>query len=245
MNQPTDAADKPLVLIADDDAAHRRVLQNILEKAGFRVDTAENGKIALEKYAELNPDAVLLDVEMPELDGFSVCEAIRAEEQIRETPIFIITGREDEEAVERAYSVGATDFLNKPIALTVLPHRIQYVLRTSTSLNDLRGLIRAIPDLIFVVNADGDVQEGLSRGDATHTQQIQALSTASVNQGGLALATHELRLDSLEPGVLGAFELVISYDIPYAQYVRVAIREGNANPPGLRYFSSVEVWLKP
>ena len=179
MNQPTDAADKPLVLIADDDAAHRRVLQNILEKAGFRVDTAENGKIALEKYAELNPDAVLLDVEMPELDGFSVCEAIRAEEQIRETPIFIITGREDEEAVERAYSVGATDFLNKPIALTVLPHRIQYVLRTSTSLNDLRGLIRAIPDLIFVVNADGDVQEGLSRGDATHTQQIQALSTAS------------------------------------------------------------------
>ena len=179
MNQPTDAADKPLVLIADDDAAHRRVLQNILEKAGFRVDTAENGKIALEKYAELNPDAVLLDVEMPELDGFSVCEAIRAEEQIRETPIFIITGREDEEAVERAYSVGATDFLNKPIALTVLPHRIQHVLRTSTSLNDLRGLIRAIPDLIFVVNADGDVQEGLSRGDATHTQQIQALSTAS------------------------------------------------------------------
>jgi diguanylate cyclase (GGDEF)-like protein len=179
MNQPTDAADNPLVLIADDDATHRKVLQNILEKAGFRVDTAENGKIALEKYAELNPDAVLLDVEMPELDGFSVCEAIRAEEQIRETPIFIITGREDEEAVERAYSVGATDFLNKPIALTVLPHRIQYVLRTSTSLNDLRGLIRAIPDLIFVVNADGDVQEGLSRGDATHTQQIQALSTAS------------------------------------------------------------------
>ncbi len=179
MNQPTDAADNPLVLIADDDATHRKVLQKILEKAGFRVDTAENGKIALEKYAELNPDAVLLDVEMPELDGFSVCEAIRAEEQIRETPIFIITGREDEEAVERAYSVGATDFLNKPIALTVLPHRIQYVLRTSTSLNDLRGLIRAIPDLIFVVNADGDVQEGLSRGDATHTQQIQALSTAS------------------------------------------------------------------
>ena len=179
MNQTADAADKPLVLIADDDATHRKVLQNVLEKAGFRVETAENGKIALQKFSEIHPDVVLLDVEMPGLDGFSVCETIRAEEGLRETPIFIITGREDQQAVERAYSVGATDFLNKPIALAVLPHRIRYVLRTSTSLNDLRGLIRAIPDLIFVVNEDGEVQEGLSRGDATHTQQIQALSTAS------------------------------------------------------------------
>ena len=179
MNQTTDAADKPLILVADDDGTHRRVLRNILEKAGFRVETAEDGKIALEMFSKLQPDVLLLDVEMPELDGFSICESIRAEEEVRETPIFIITGREDEGAVERAYSVGATDFLNKPISLPVLPHRIRYVLRTSTSLNDLRGLIRAVPDLIFVVNADGDVQEGLSRGDATHTQQIQALSTAS------------------------------------------------------------------
>jgi diguanylate cyclase (GGDEF)-like protein len=179
MNQTTDAADKPLILVADDDGTHRRVLRNILEKADFRVETAENGKIALEKFSELQPDVLLLDIEMPELDGFSVCESIRAEEDIRETPIFIITGRDNEQAVARAYSVGATDFLNKPISLPVLPHRIRYALRTSTSLNDLRGLIRAVPDLIFVVNADGDVQEGLSRGDATHTQQIQALSTAS------------------------------------------------------------------
>ncbi len=179
MNQTADAHDKPLVLVADDDGTHRRVLREVLERAGFRVETAENGKIALDIFSDMRPDVVLLDVEMPELDGFAVCERIRALESLRETPIFIITGREDEEAVERAYSLGATDFLNKPIGLTVLPHRIRYVLRTSTSLNDLRGLIRAIPDLIFVVNKDGDVQEGLSRGDATHTQQIQALSTAS------------------------------------------------------------------
>jgi diguanylate cyclase (GGDEF)-like protein len=179
MNKIADAADQPLVLVADDDATYRRVLQGILEKAGFRVVLAENGKIALEQYSKTRPDVVLLDIEMPELDGFSVCKTIRAQEGIRETPIFIITGREDKEAVARAYSVGATDFLNKPLALPVLPHRINYVLRISTSLNDLRGLIRAIPDLIFVVDEDGEVQEGLSRGDATHTQQIKALSTAS------------------------------------------------------------------
>ncbi len=65
------------------------------------------------------------------------------------------------------------------MVLTAGCFRTFWSLRTSTSLNDLRGLIRAVPDLIFVVDADGEVQEGLSRGDATHTQQIQALSTAS------------------------------------------------------------------
>lgn len=179
MEQTADADAKPLVLVADDDATHRRVLRGVLENAGFTVETAENGKIALDVFDRIQPDVVLLDVEMPEMDGFSVCEQIRGRETLRETPIFIITSRDDEAAVERAYEVGATDFLNKPIGLAVLPHRLRYVLRTSTSLNDLTGLIRAIPDLIFVVNKDGDVQEGLSRGDATHTQQIQALSTAS------------------------------------------------------------------
>ena len=178
MSQLAEATEKPLVLICDDDATHRKVLEGVLEKAGFRVLTAENGKVALELFSKTHPDVVLLDVEMPEVDGIEVCETIRARETNRETPIFIITGREDQEAVERAYSVGATDFLNKPITLAVLPHRIRNVLRTSTSLNDLRGLIRAVPDLIFVVDEDGEVQEGLSRGDATHTQQIQALSTA-------------------------------------------------------------------
>jgi len=179
MIQLAEATEKPLVLICDDDGTHRKVLQDVLEKADFRVLTAENGKVALELFSKAHPDVVLLDVEMPEVDGIQVCETIRARETNRETPIFIITGREDQEAAERAYSVGATDFLNKPIALAVLPHRIRNVLRTSTSLNDLRGLIRAVPDLIFVVDEDGEVQEGLSRGDATHTQQIQALSTAS------------------------------------------------------------------
>ena len=179
MNQIADTAAQPLVLIPDNDADHRRVLQDVLEQAGFRVATAENGEIALELFSKLHPDAVLLDVEMPKLDGFSVCETIRARETNRETPVFIITGSEDVEAVQRAYSAGATEFLNKPIALTALPYRIRYAMKTCRSRNDLRGLIRAVPDLIFIVNADGEVQESLSGPDATHTQQIKALTTAS------------------------------------------------------------------
>lgn len=179
MSESTAITGKPLVLIADDDATHRRVLQKVLEQSGFRVITAPNGKDAVDQVATFNPDAILLDVEMPEMDGFSACEIIRAQESDREIPIFIITSRDDAESVQRAYELGATDFLTKPIALTVLPHRIRYTLRTSTSLNDLRGLIRAVPDLIFIVNKDGEVRRGLSGTDALHTQQIKALSTAS------------------------------------------------------------------
>jgi len=179
VSESTAITGKPLVLIADDDATHRRVLQKVLEQSGFRVITAPNGKDAVDQVATFNPDAILLDVEMPEMDGFSACEIIRAQESDREIPIFIITSRDDAESVQRAYELGATDFLTKPIALTVLPHRIRYTLRTSTSLNDLRGLIRAVPDLIFIVNKDGEVRRGLSGTDALHTQQIKALSTAS------------------------------------------------------------------
>lgn len=179
MSQSTQITGKPLVLVADDDATHRKVIQKVLEENGFRVVTAPNGKEAIDQVAKFNPDVILLDVEMPEMDGFSVCEIIRARKSDREIPIFIITSRDDPESVERAYKVGATDFLTKPIVLPVLPHRIRYILRTCTSLNDLRGLIRAVPDLIFIVNKDGEVQQGLSGPDAVHTQQIKALSTAS------------------------------------------------------------------
>ncbi len=180
MSQSTDRAEKPLVLVADDDPAHGSVIQDFLEKSGFRVVTAPDGKVALELFTETQPDVVLLDVETAEEpDGFSVCDIIRARETDRETPIFLITESEDDESVARAYSLGATDFIIKPIALPVLAHRIRYALRTCRSLNDLRGLIRAVPDLIFIVNADGEVQEGLSGPDATHTLQLKALTTAS------------------------------------------------------------------
>jgi len=179
MNQTLNTARKPLVLIPDDNADHRRVLQDVLELAGFRVETAETGEIALQLFSKLHPDAVLLDIEMRGLDGFSVCEQIRARETIRETPVFIITGCEDVEAVQRAYDAGATEFLNKPIALAALPFRIRNAMKTSRSRNDLRGLIRAVPDLIFIVKADGEVLESLSGPDATHAQQIKALPTAS------------------------------------------------------------------
>jgi diguanylate cyclase (GGDEF)-like protein len=179
MGDSTQIMRKPLILVAADDIQQRKLIWEVLEQFGFRIVTAEDGKAAYDLFKKVQPDAIILDVQTPDYDGFAACEAIRKQEIGSETPIFMVTERDDEDAIERAYRLGATDIVFKPVSLPVLPHRVKYALRTARSLSDLRGLVRAIPDLIFVVNEDGEVQDGLSGPDATHTLQLKALTTAS------------------------------------------------------------------
>jgi len=179
MNATTQTNAIPLVLVAAADVAERKEIWDALEGLGFRILTAEDGKSAFDLFKKSQPDAVLLDVELPELDGLAVCKLIRAEDTGREIPILMVAERDNDLAVQRAYGLGATDIIIKPIATPIIPHRIRHALKTARSLSDLTGLIRAIPDLIFIVNEEGEVQHGLSGPDATHTLQIKALTTAS------------------------------------------------------------------
>jgi len=179
MGDNTQVLRKPLVLVAANDAQQRRQTSEVLQQFGFRVALAETGKEAYEAFRNNQPDAIILDIQGQDFDGFAACNAIRRQESGSEVPIFMVTDRDDEDAIERSYKLGATDIVFKPLSLPVLPHRIRYALRTARSLSDLRGLVRAIPDLIFVVNEDGEVQDGLSGPDATHTLQLKALTTAS------------------------------------------------------------------
>ncbi len=179
MSATTQTIATPLVLVAAADVAERKEIWDALEGLGFRILTAEDGKSALDLFKKSQPDAVLLDVELPELDGLAVCKLIRAEDTGREIPILMVAERDNDLAAQRADGLGATDIIIKPIATPILPHRIRHALRTARSLSDLTGLIRAIPDLIFIVNEEGEVQHGLSGPDATHTLQIKALTTAS------------------------------------------------------------------
>jgi DNA-binding response OmpR family regulator len=179
MNATTQTNAKPLVLVAAADPAERKQIWDTLEGLGFRIVTAEDGSAAFGLFTKTQPDVVLLDVELPVLDGLAVCKSIRAHDAGGEVPILMMADRDDELPVQRAYGLGATDVVIKPLAYPMLPHRIRHSLKTARSLSDLTGLIRAIPDLIFIVNEDGEVQHGLSGPDATHTLQIKALATAS------------------------------------------------------------------
>ncbi|MDJ0877856.1 MAG: EAL domain-containing protein [Halieaceae bacterium] len=147
---------RPLLLIADDDKGTRLILQHVFTKDGFDVCLAENGAEAIDKYAERRPDAVLLDVQMPYMDGYQVCELIRDREREVKTPIVMITGQNDIESISRAYDLGATDFISKPFDKNTLPFRMRHVLRAHSEHNSLHGLMHGIPDAIAVLDDTGD-----------------------------------------------------------------------------------------
>lgn len=126
------------VLVVDDDPLTRSLATAALEQDGFRVLEAGDGRSALTIFMDERPELVILDVMMPDMDGFQTCDAIRHLPGGDRVPILIMTGLEDVESIERAYEVGATDFASKSINALVLSHRARYLLRGSKMMDALR-----------------------------------------------------------------------------------------------------------
>ena len=161
---------RALVLVADDDPVMRLLMREMLTQAGLDVIEAGDGIAALACHDTLAPDLILLDVDMPALDGFSVCRAIRQRASTHAVPIIMVTGADELEAVTQAYAEGATDFVSKPINWPILGHRVLYVLRASDAIARLRradahnrAVLAAIPDTFFRLDKNGfylDYEQG-------------------------------------------------------------------------------------
>lgn len=128
---------KPRILLVDDDKTLLALGQSVLSKANFEITVANNGEDALSEYLQQAPDIVLLDVMMPKLDGFCVCSRIRQLPNGSNVPILMMTGLNDIDSIEKAYQVGATDFVTKPVNWKILFHRLQYIFRGSQAMNQL------------------------------------------------------------------------------------------------------------
>lgn len=135
---PPPDGDAPLILVAEDDRTLRFLYRRALEGAGFRVIEAENGAAALETFKDRRPAITVLDVLMPIMDGFSACAAIRALEAGHDAPVLVATSLDDLSSIERAYDVGATDFISKPINWQILIQRIRYMLRADETFRRLQ-----------------------------------------------------------------------------------------------------------
>ncbi|MDH3601690.1 MAG: response regulator, partial [Candidatus Tectomicrobia bacterium] len=126
------ALDHPArVLVIDDDNALCDLACEVLAQAGFHVETVSDGALAVAAFAQAQPDMVLLDVDLPTIDGFTVLTTFRAMPGGASVPVVMMTGLDDAQSINRAYEVGATDFITKPINWFILPHRARYVLRAS------------------------------------------------------------------------------------------------------------------
>ncbi|MDF1571649.1 MAG: response regulator transcription factor [Bacteroidales bacterium] len=126
MNSPTQT-----ILLVDDEQDILEFLTYNLRQEGFFVHTASNGRIAIEKAIQLQPDVILLDVMMPEMDGIEVCEVIRRTPKIRDTRIAMLSARSESYSQIAGLEAGADDYMVKPIRPKVLVSRIKALLKRS------------------------------------------------------------------------------------------------------------------
>jgi two-component system, cell cycle sensor histidine kinase and response regulator CckA len=129
----------PTILIVEDSLDGRQALQTLLAGQGYRLAFAENGPDGLAKAIELVPDLILLDVMLPGMDGLEVCRRLRANSQLAEVPIIMVTALDDRDTRLQGIMAGADDFISKRFDGTELRARV----RTITRLNRYRHLVRA------------------------------------------------------------------------------------------------------
>lgn len=123
------------ILVVDDLMDNLFLLQTLLETEGYQVETADNGKQALSKVWESPPDLILLDVMMPDMNGYEVTRQIRQNNALPFIPILLVTAHEDSNAI-RGLDMGANDFVRKPIDFDELLARVRSFLRLKKDLNE-------------------------------------------------------------------------------------------------------------
>ncbi|MBV1920467.1 MAG: Hpt domain-containing protein [Pseudomonadales bacterium] len=119
----------PTVMVIDDSVTVRKVTTRLLERHGFDVVTAKDGVDAITQLQDIKPDIMLLDIEMPRMDGFEVATLVRHDERLRDTPIIMITSRTGEKHRERAVSIGVNGYMGKPYQETTLLKEIEALLK--------------------------------------------------------------------------------------------------------------------
>ena len=129
------------VLIVDDDPVIRLLAAQALQGIGLSVTEAENGEQALASLEESSVDLVVLDVELPGMDGFETCEILRQRSSGAEIPVLMATGRTDSGTIDRAFEVGATDFIKKPIDWQLLQYRVRFLMRASEAFAEVNNTL--------------------------------------------------------------------------------------------------------
>lgn len=134
------------ILIVEDNSELLELMRLGLKQAGFKILTASNGVDALKLARSAAPDAVVLDLVLPELDGFAVCECLRRDEATASIPLIILTGLNSEFARFASFESGADEYVTKPISPERLVSKIKHLLRRPAKARSLKPGLGARPE---------------------------------------------------------------------------------------------------
>ena len=166
------------ILIVDDTPANLNVLSAILGKRGYRVRPAINGALALKAAQKAAPDLILLDVQMPGLDGYEVCRQLKADAQTRAIPVIFISALDDVLDKVEAFQVGGVDYITKPFQIEEVLARVENQLALHQQREKIAALLAHNQQLIALANAELRPQLG----------QIAGWAAALRDGGDMALA---------------------------------------------------------
>ena len=171
------------ILIVDDTPANLNVLSAILGKRGYRVRPAINGALALKAAQKAAPDLILLDVQMPEMDGYQVCRQLKGDAQTRDIPVIFISALDDVLDKVEAFQVGGVDYITKPFQIEEVLARVENQLALHQQREAIATLLARNEQLIALATRDLRPQLGRiavwaaalrDGGDTALAEQIRA-----------------------------------------------------------------------
>ncbi len=223
------AAPRSTILVVDDEPSGRSLLQSLLQQESYQVVVAANGSEAMERALEHRPDVVLLDVMMPDVSGYMVCQLMRHHALLQHIPILLLTALDDRASKLRGLEAGADDFLTKPFDPTELKAR----LRTITRLNRFRRLfeekaryerlVELAPDGIVIVDRQLQIVESNAAFRRLVGRDLAGWSFPSLLADERAAA---LGLHLAAAGAAGAptpFETALLTDGPEGRLVEISV----------------------
>ncbi len=135
------------ILIADDNIVNVELLDAYLSEYDYAIETAADGAETLEKVASFSPDLILLDIMMPKLSGFEVCEKLKANPKTKNIMILMVTALSEQGDIERGVRAGCDDYVSKPVNKFELIKRVENMLKLRSVSNELERLRRYIDEM--------------------------------------------------------------------------------------------------
>ncbi len=166
------------ILIIEDEKAIQNIIKTFLEDAGYTTVLADDGLEGIEKFHKYSPDLVLLDLMLPKIDGFTVCELIRKESQV---PIIMLTARDDDKSQMKGFDAMADDYITKPFTMPLVIRRIEAVLRRTEHGNQAENTVIHYKE----ISLDADSFTVLVSGESVSltTREFEILKLFLENQG--------------------------------------------------------------